>query len=70
MASADPMESWSTRIILTLLAMAWPALLITVVVLKENMWFLLGNGLLGMLQKPVRRRCIKRALDSIQHADH
>jgi hypothetical protein len=50
MASAVPSERRGTRSISLILTIGWTLLLITVSGLKQNTWFLIGVGGMGMLQ--------------------
>jgi hypothetical protein len=48
--NVDASASWTTRVSVTVLATLWVLLLITAAGLKENTWFLLAIGGVGILQ--------------------
>jgi hypothetical protein len=48
-----PRDFWMTRTICLTLAICWFALLISVAALKENSWYLLAVGAIGMFQNAV-----------------
>ncbi len=48
-----PVDFWMTRFFCTIFILLWAAILISVLSLKENAWFLVGSGTIGMIQNAV-----------------
>ncbi|KAH7306049.1 hypothetical protein BKA65DRAFT_578174, partial [Rhexocercosporidium sp. MPI-PUGE-AT-0058] len=48
-----PLDFWMTRICCGIFIFIWAAVLISVLALKNNSWYLVGSGTIGMIQNAV-----------------
>jgi hypothetical protein len=48
-----PLDFWMTRLCCGMFILLWAAVLISVLALKNNSWYLVGSGTIGMIQNAV-----------------